>query len=112
MLMEKVTDTLDSSHQHSVDRGRRCLVITVISTPLSIRLHVCCSFEPSQAYNLDDTNQAVQPQKMIRFRKMRQCTIPGSKTANALIGCEVTAKLKCALFWYVHIVGFLMWRLN
>ena len=43
--------------------------------------------------------------------KRRDCTICVAKT-KALISCAVTAQLVCALFFPMHVVGFLMWWLN
>ena len=44
-----------------------------------------------------DTNEALQPQKMARFRKQRDCTIYGGKT-KALISCA-TAQLVWGFFF-------------
>ena len=61
-----------------------------------------------------DTNRAVQSQKIeagnFGFRK-RNCTIRVAKT-KALISFAVTAKLICALFSPMQIVGFPMQWLN
>ena len=54
-----------------------------------------------------DTNRAVQPQKMARGFRKRNCTIYVAKT-KVLISCTVMKQLSTSLFPHMQEVGFLM----
>ena len=76
-----------------------------------------CERKPKSGFlTRSDTNQEVQPQKLVRslkfrFKKKRDCASCAVKT-KALVSFAVTAQLICAFVLPIQIVGFLMWRLK